>query len=77
MPKAHYTVTVQVKEVIPASPGTDKNAAYSRGQTPELATEREVNDVVSVTTRADTKANAVEKAVRMLEAEAEDDTDGQ
>jgi hypothetical protein len=73
MPRKHFTVTVQVKEVTPASPGTD----YRAGTPAQPATEREVNDVVSVTTRADTKANAVEKAVRMLEAEAEDDTDGQ
>ena len=67
MGKRHFTVNVVVKEVTPA------HEAKEYGKS--VVIERDVSDVVSVTTRADTKSEAVEKAVRMLEAEGQDDTD--
>lgn len=70
MAKHHFTVHVEVKEVTPAMEKVEYNKIVS-------STPRDVSDVVQVTTRADTKAEAVDKAIRMLEAEAEEMHDGE
>lgn len=60
----HFTVTLAIHEVTPP----DKHL--------ERREERQVDEVVKVTTRGRTKQEAMEKAIRMLEAEAEGDNDG-
>jgi hypothetical protein len=71
MAKHHFTVHVEVKEVTPAQSEVRPGGINK----PQPATERAVDEVVSVTTRADDKRMAIEKAVRMLEAEGEDEND--
>jgi isoaspartyl peptidase/L-asparaginase-like protein (Ntn-hydrolase superfamily) len=73
MARNHYTVTVQVQEVTPAQPAMEAIYTGGKQRPAQDAIERQVDEVVRVTTRADTKSDAVEKAVRMLEAEGEDD----
>lgn len=73
MAKHHYTVSVQVQEVTPAQPAVTGPRTSTGSDSKQI--ERQVDEVVKVTTRGDTKREAVEKAIRMLEAEAEQGDD--
>jgi hypothetical protein len=56
----HFTVVVQIKETVRATAGF-----VTGGE------KRQVDDVLSVTTRADTEAEAIDRALTMLHAEAD------
>lgn len=59
----HYDIVINIKQVVKPEPA-------SRLSTPDNS-KRDINDIVHLTVKADTKDKAIKKAIKYLEIEQE------
>lgn len=62
----HYDVIVKIVEVAIVETSPDTSSYASRNEPTRAVRDRQHNDVINVSVKADDKENAIDKAIRLL-----------